>query len=80
MIKLFIWIWVGFTLPISLSIIFTVLKPIVINDTTGVSMLAIIIIVGLVDTYLGVKVFEKQIQPRLEKRKKKAIFLNHPAN
>jgi hypothetical protein len=38
MTTLFIDIWVGLTLPISLSVVFWVLEPIVIKDITGVSM------------------------------------------
>ncbi|WP_214484272.1 hypothetical protein [Bacillus sp. SM2101] len=74
MFILYTGLWVGLTLPISLSIAFSLLKPIVIKDTTGVSMLVIAIIVGLVNTYLGVKVIEKYIQPRLEKRKENRHF------
>lgn len=74
MATLFIGLWVGLTLPISLSVVFTILKPIVIKDTTGVSIIAIVVIVGLLDAYIGVKIFEKKIQPRLEKRKNKKHF------
>ncbi|MDX8366252.1 hypothetical protein [Cytobacillus sp. IB215665] len=74
MFILYTGLWVGLALPISLSIAFSLLKPIVIKDTTGVSMLVIAIIVGLVNTYLGIKVIEKYIQPSLENRKEKRHF------
>lgn len=70
----FLSIWSGLTLPISLSIVFTLLKPIVLKDTTGLSMIAIAIMVSLLDMFIGVKIFEKKINPWLEKRKKKSHF------
>lgn len=70
----FLPIWIGLTLPISLSIVFTLLKPIVLKDTTGLSMIAIVIMVSLLEMYIGVKIFEKKIQPWSEKRKKKIHF------
>jgi uncharacterized membrane protein (DUF106 family) len=71
---LFIGLWVGLTLRISLSVVFTILKPIVTKDTTGISMIVIAIIVGLLDIYIGHKIFDKKIKPWLEKRKKKRNF------
>lgn len=70
----FLPIWGGLTLPISLSIVFTLLKPIVLKDTTGLSMIAIAIMVSLLDMFIGVKIFEKKIHPWFEKRKKKSHF------
>lgn len=67
-------VWVGLTIPICLSIVFTLLKPVVLKDTTGLSMIAIAIIVSLLDVLIGVKIFEKKIQPWLEKRKRKSHF------
>lgn len=74
MVTLFISLWLGLTIPISLSVVFFVLEPIVIKDTTGVSMIVITLIVGFVDVYIGIKIFEKKVQPFLEKRKKKKHF------
>jgi hypothetical protein len=70
MASLFIGIWLGLTIPISLSV-FLVLEPIVIKDTTGVNMIVITLIVGLLDVYIGIKIFEKKVQPFLEKERRK---------
>lgn len=70
----FLPVWCGLTIPISLSIVFTLLKPIVLKDTTGIIMIAIAIIVSLLDVFIGVKIFEKKIQPWLETRKRKSHF------
>jgi hypothetical protein len=74
MTTLFIGVWIGLTLPVSLSVVFTLLKPIVVKDTTGISMIAITVIVGLLDVYIGFKILEKKIQPWLKKRNKKRKF------
>jgi antibiotic biosynthesis monooxygenase (ABM) superfamily enzyme len=68
---IFIGLWVGLTLPILLSVVFTLLKPIVTADVTGISMIIIVLIIGILDAYIGVKIFEKKIQPWLEKKKKR---------
>jgi hypothetical protein len=67
---LFIGFWVGLTLPILLSVVFTLLKPIVMVDITGISMIIIVLIIGILDAYIGIKIFEKKIQPWLERRRK----------
>jgi uncharacterized membrane protein (DUF106 family) len=71
---LFIGVWTGVTVPISLSIVFTVLKPIVIKDQSGVSMIIIAIIVALLNVYIGAKIYEKKIEPLLKKGKEKRKF------
>ncbi|MDF2066517.1 hypothetical protein [Bacillus sp. Cr_A10] len=68
---IFIGLWVGLTLPILLSVVFTLLKPIVMADVTGISMIIIALIIGILDAYIGVKIFEKKIQPWLVKKKKR---------
>jgi len=70
----FLPIWIGLTIPISLSIVFTLLKSIVLKDTTGLSMVAITIMVSLLNIYVGVKIFEKKIQPWSDKRKKRSHY------
>ncbi|WP_155929018.1 hypothetical protein [Bacillus sp. UNC41MFS5] len=40
---IFVGLWVGLTVPIALSVVFAMLKPIVMADNTGISM----IIIGL---------------------------------
>ncbi|KAB2332323.1 hypothetical protein F7731_17330 [Cytobacillus depressus] len=71
---LFIGFWLGLTIPTSLSVVFWVLEPIVNQDTTGVSMIIITLLVGFIDVYIGIKIFEMKVQPFLEKRKKKKHF------
>ena len=71
---LFTPLWVALSLPISLSIVFTILRPIIMKDTTGVSMIIVAAIVVFLDIYIGVKIFEKKIQPWLEKRKIKSHY------
>ena len=70
MAVLFIGVWVGLTLPILLSVVFTLLKPIVMVDITGISMIIIVLIIGILDAYIGIKIFEKKIQPWLERRRR----------
>ena len=70
MAVLFIGFWVGLTLPILLSVVFTLLKPIVMVDITGISMIIIVLIIGILDAYIGIKIFEKKIQLWLERRRK----------
>ena len=69
-LSFFIGFWVGLTLPILLSVVFTLLKPIVMVDITGISMIIIVLIIGILDAYIGIKIFEKKIQPWLERRRK----------
>ncbi|WP_227936446.1 hypothetical protein [Alkalihalobacillus deserti] len=71
---LFVSAWIGITVPVCLSIIFTVLKSIITKDTTGISMLIIAIITALLNGYIGIKIYEKKIDPWLEKKKKKRNF------
>ena len=70
----FLPIWLVLTIPISFSIAFTLLRPILMKDTSGFSMIGIAIMVGLLDMFIGVKIFEKRIHPWSEKRKKKSHF------
>lgn len=68
---IFIGLWVGLTVPIALSVIFTILKPIVIADNTGISMIIIGLLVAFADAYVGMKIYEKKIEPWLNRQKKK---------
>lgn len=70
----FLPVWIGLTLPISFSIAFTLLRPIWMKDTSGLSMIGIAIIIGLMDMFIGVKIFEQKIHPWSEKRNKKSHF------
>lgn len=71
---LFMGLWVGVTVPIALTAIFAILHPLTIKDTSGISMLIIGLIVALLDGFIGIKLFEKIIQPIVEKRRKKRKF------
>jgi archaellum biogenesis protein FlaJ (TadC family) len=73
---IFVGLWVGLTVPIALSVVFALLKPIVISDNTGISMLIIGLLVAFIDGYIGIKIYEKKIDPWLDRRKKKEIFRN----
>jgi undecaprenyl pyrophosphate phosphatase UppP len=66
----FLGLWVGLTVPIALSVVFALVKPIVMADNTGISMLIIGLLVAFVDSYIGIKIYEKKIEPWLERRKK----------
>lgn len=66
---IFISIWCGLTMPILLSIIFGLLKPIVTADNTGISMIIIALLIAIVDGYMGIKLFKK-LQFWIEKRNK----------
>lgn len=71
---IFIGLWVGLTIPIALSVIFTILKPIVIADSTGIIMIIIGLLVAFADAYIGIKIYEKKIEPWLDRQKKKRSF------
>ncbi|PEC49664.1 hypothetical protein COJ46_04910 [Bacillus sp. AFS077874] len=62
-------VWLGITLPILLSLVFGLLKPIVTADNTGISMIIIALLIALLDGYIGIKIFNK-IQLRFEKLKR----------
>jgi hypothetical protein len=69
---IFLGLWVGLTVPIALSVVFAMLKPIVMIDNTGISMIIIGLLVAIVDGYIGIKIYENKIEPLLERR----IFRN----
>lgn len=71
---IFIGLWVGLTVPIALSVTFTILKPLVLADSTGISMIITGLLVAFADAYIGMKIYEKKIEPWLDKQKKKRIF------
>lgn len=74
MATIFLSLWVGLTIPIAFSAVFTLLKPIVIADSSGISMIIIALLVAIADGYIGIKLYEKIIEPWWDKRKKKRIF------
>lgn len=66
---IFIGIWSGLTIPILLSLIFGLLKPIVMLDHTGISMLLLALLIAILDCYICIKLLNK-FHLWLEKRKK----------
>ena len=53
---LFFSVWIGITIPILLSIVFTIFKPLVLADETGISMIVIATIVPVV-IFISQRVF-----------------------
>ena len=66
---LFVVLWVSITIPILLSLSFELLEPIVTVDNTGISMIIIALLIGLMDCYIGIKMLNT-LQSWLEKRKR----------
>ena len=71
---IFLGIWIGITAPILMTIIFTLLKPILTIDQSGISMVIIAILVVYIDGFLGLKLYEKKVKPWLERKKKKTFY------
>ncbi|OIJ20170.1 hypothetical protein BKP45_10340 [Anaerobacillus alkalidiazotrophicus] len=71
---IFVGLWGVITIPIALSVVFSIIKPVVMADNTGISAIIIVVVVALLDGYIGIKIFEKKIEPWLLKRKKKRNF------
>lgn len=74
MATLFLSLWVGLTIPLTLSAVFTLLKPVVIADSSGISMIVIALVVSIADGYIGIKLYEKIVGPWWDKRKRKRFF------
>lgn len=62
-------VWVSITVPILLSLFFGLLEPIVTVDNTGISMIIIALLIGILDCYFGIKILNT-LQSWLEKRKR----------
>ncbi|PGK52019.1 hypothetical protein CN918_29970 [Priestia megaterium] len=71
---IFLGIWIGITAPILMTILFTLLKPILIMDPSGISMIVIALLVVCFDWFLGLKLYEKTVKPWLGRKKKKTFF------
>ena len=71
---IFVGLWVGLTIPIMLTVGFTLLKPLVMADSTGLSMLIFGLVVIIVDVYIGIQIYEKKIEHWLNVRKKKRNY------
>lgn len=74
---IFIEVWIGLTLPISLAIVFSLLKPLIVIDTTGLSMIIVVICIGIIDAYIGIKIYENKIQPWLKRECSKIVAMNN---
>ena len=71
---IFLGLWIGITAPILLTIIFTLFKPILTMDHTGISMIVIASLVVYIDWFLGLKLYEKKVEPWLGRKKKKTFY------
>ena len=65
---LFFSVWIGITIPILLSIVFTIIKPLVLADETGISMIVIAAIVAVCNIYVATRIWNR-IEDKLYKRK-----------
>jgi len=65
---LFFSVWIGITIPILLSIVFTIFKPLVLADETGISMIVIAAIVAVCNIYVATRIWNR-IEDKLYKRK-----------
>lgn len=50
-------IWMGITIPILLSVIFTILHPLLVFDKNGVLMIVVTLIIGIIDVYLSIRIW-----------------------
>lgn len=65
---LFFSLWIGITIPILLSIVFTIFKPLVLADDTGISMIVIAAIVSVCNIYIATRIWNR-IEEKMYKRK-----------
>lgn len=65
---LFFSVWNGITIPILLSIAFTIFKPLVLADKTGISMIVIAAIVAVCNLYIATRIWNR-IEEKMYKRK-----------
>jgi len=68
---IFVGLWVGLIIPIVLTVWFSLLNPLVMADSTGLCMLIFVLVVIILDVYIGIKIYEKKIEHWLDIRKKK---------
>jgi len=64
-------LWVGLILAIVLTVGFPLLNPLVMADITRLCMLIFVLVVIILDVYIGIKIYEKKIEQWLDIRKKK---------
>lgn len=56
---IYIALWLGISVPILLSVVFGLLKPILIADPTGISMILIALFITILDAFIGIKLIDK---------------------
>ncbi len=62
-------VWMGITLPILLSVVFTILHPLLVSDNSGVLMIVVALIIGIIDVYLSIRIWT-WIEGKSYKRKR----------
>jgi len=50
-------IWIGITIPILLSVVFTILHPLLVFEYSGVLMIVVTLIIGIIDVYLAIRIW-----------------------
>ena len=50
-------VWMGITVPILLSVVFAILHPLLVFDKSGVFILVVILIISIIDIYLGIRIW-----------------------
>lgn len=65
---LFFSVWNGITIPILLSVVFTLFKSLVLADETGISMIVIASIVSVCNLYIATRIWNR-IEEKMYKRK-----------
>ena len=61
-------IWMGITIPILLSVVFTILHPLLVFEYSGVLMIVVTLIIGIIDVYLAIRIW-KWIEGKFFERK-----------
>ena len=50
-------IWMGITIPILLSVVFAILHPLLVFDKSGVLIIVVTLIIGIIDVYLAIRIW-----------------------
>ena len=67
---LFISLWIGITVPLLIALIFTLFRPILEMDSTGISMILLGLTVAFGSGYTGVRLYERRIEPWMQKKRR----------
>lgn len=65
---LFFSVWNGISIPILLSVVFTLFKSLVLADETGISMIVIASVVSVCNLYIATRIWNR-IEEKMYKRK-----------